>query len=215
MRAVLFDLDGTLLDTLHLIELSFHYATRTVLGHDVSMDAFKRRFGEPLPVQMAEYADTPEQIEELAATYRAHNATIMQSELKEFPGIMPALKQLHMAGWKMGVVTSKRHDTAYEHLDWFDMMPYFSCLIGADDVVKAKPHPEPVLMAAAALEVSPETCFYVGDSPYDIQSANDAGAVSVAVHWGQHPVSRLREAEPALECIEPEDLPGLVAGYGK
>lgn len=215
MRAVLFDLDGTLLDTMRLIERSFHHAVKDVLGHDCSMDAFCQRLGEPLVVQMAEYAESEEQLDAILASYRVYNAQIQHTEIREFSGMRNALATLKNTGWLLGIATSKLHGPAQTNLDIVGIGDMFDCLVGADDTPQHKPDPAPVVAAAEALGVDASTCFYVGDSPFDIQAGNAAGAVSVAVHWGQHPIERLRAAGPALECVAPADLPKLVKSYGK
>ena len=133
MRAVLFDLDGTLLDTLHLISLSFHHAVQDVLGHDCSMDAFCKRLGEPLAIQLEEYTESPEQLEAMLASYREHNAKAQYSEIRNFDGMHEALRQLRAQGWLLGVATSKLHGPAQMNLDIMDMGDMFDCLVGADD----------------------------------------------------------------------------------
>lgn len=210
MRGVLFDLDGTLLDTYALLMRSFHHAVQDVFGEDRSMDAFDATIGQPLNTQFWHYTDDREIHDALCASYRSYNMTIEREAIVAFSGMDDMLQELAEDGWQLGVVTSKRHESAQRNLRGFDMMRFFKCLVGSDDVKNAKPDPEPVLTGAQKLQLPPDRCFYVGDSPYDIVAGNAAGAVTVAVHWGQHPISSLRAKKPALECRCVADLPEVL-----
>ena len=210
MRGVLFDLDGTLLDTYALLSRSFHHAVRDVFGEDRSMDGFDATIGQPLNMQFWRYTDDVAIHDALCASYRAYNRTIEAEALMEFPGMPDMLRRLQNDGWLLGVVTSKRHASAGRNLDVFDMMPFFECLVGSDDVERAKPDPQPILIGAAELGLQPRECFYVGDSPYDIIAGNAAGAPTVAVHWGQHPIDALRAESPVLECARIDALPDVL-----
>lgn len=212
MKGVLFDLDGTLLDTYKLLVRSFHHAVQDVLGHDESMERFDATIGRPLAQQMSEYSDDSRVVERLLASYRAYNQLIERESIREFPGIYDALAQLQQAGWLMGVVTSKLHEPASRNLDIFGLNSFFDCIVGADDVRRPKPDAEPIVVGAHALGLQPHECFYVGDSPYDMQAGNAAGSMTVAVAWGQHPMDALREQNPCLECAAPSDLPAVLKG---
>ena len=206
MKGVLFDLDGTLLDTLELISRSFHHAMIEVLGHDEAMDKFCAMLGQPLREQMGEYARSDAELEALLATYRAHNALIEREAIKIFAGIPEMLAELQERGWRLGVVTSKMHGTATSNLEVFGLMRYFECLVGADDCPAHKPDPAPVSLGCALLGLEPGACLYVGDSPFDMQAGNAAGCKTVAVHWGQFPIARLRAEHPAYEAATPADI---------
>lgn len=208
--AVLFDLDGTLLDTLELISQSFHHCVREVLGQDQSIDRFSERLGEPLWMQLNDYAESKEQLDAMMKSYRTFNAQVQHDYLKHFPGMPEALRQLKSDGWKLGVATSKLHGPAQMNLEIMGIADLFDCLVAADDVERPKPDGQSVQVAAERLGLEPSACFYVGDSPFDIQAGNAAGTVTIAVHWGQHPIERLRESSPSLECEKPADLPALV-----
>ena len=215
MRGVLFDLDGTLLDTYELISASFHHCMLDVLGEDRSMDIFDSMLGQPLAIQLAAYESDPAVVEALLASYRAHNKEAQYKLLKSFEGMSEALEELHEAGWKLGVATAKLHVPASQNLQIAGILDYFDCLVGADDAPRPKPAPDSILEGVRQLVMEPCECFYVGDSPFDIQAGNAAGCVTVAVHWGQHPLERLLAAEPALECHTPAELPAVLTTYAK
>ena len=214
IRGVLFDLDGTLLDTYELISASFHHCMVDVLGEDRSMDVFDSMLGQPLAVQLAAYVDDENVLTRLLASYRAHNAQAQHHLLKGFNGMPEALEALKAQGMRMGVVTAKLHNPASQNLEIAGILDYFDCLVGADDTEHSKPHPGPILEGVRQLGLEPGQCFYVGDSPFDIEAGNAAGCPTIAVHWGQHPLERLLAAGPTLECITPSKLADMVAQHG-
>lgn len=110
----------------------------------------------------------------------------------------------------MGVVTSKYHALAEHGLELFGLNRYFETLIGSDDCERYKPDPMPLIMCAEALGVPIERCIYVGDSPYDMQAANAAGAISVAALWGMFDVQTIRESNPCYEAHDMLEVLSLV-----
>lgn len=215
MHTVLFDLDGTLLDTYELLERSFHHAVTEVFGHDESMEAYNRTIGMPLVDQFALYAQDEAERDALVASYRTYYASIQGAALHEFPGMREALEALRQKGFRLGVVTSKRHSVAMENLDQLGYTGLFGCFVGCDDVSAPKPDPEPVVLGARLMGADPRACFYVGDSPFDMQAGAAAGAATVAVGWGQHPVASLRAERPRVVCAAPADLPGALARFAR
>jgi pyrophosphatase PpaX len=207
-QAILFDLDGTLLDTLDMILTSFRHATKTVLGEAVEDSRARALIGMPLLDQMriidAEHA------EELVETYRAHNHVIHDEMIRYFEGTREALEELARQGWRLAVVTSKRNVLAERGLDCFNLRPSFELLIGSDDTARHKPDPAPLLYAAKRLGLPIESCVYVGDSPYDMQAARAAGAVAVAALWGMFPRETLIQAGAQYEAASISNLPELL-----
>lgn len=179
---VLFDLDGTLVDTVALILASFRHATGVVLGQPLADDVLMADVGIPLVKQMTSFS--PEHAEELVAVYRAHNAQVHDDLIAEYPGVEDSLALLKGAGRTLGVVTSKSRPLAERALDRFGLAAYFDTVVACEDVDRHKPDPEPILHAARALGVSPEAVAYVGDSPHDMNAALAAGAHAVAALWG-------------------------------
>jgi pyrophosphatase PpaX len=207
VEAVLFDLDGTLIDTVELIMTSARYATRVVLGEALPDDVLRHNIGIPLKAQMAEYA--PDHVPELLAAYRAHNDAVHDELICEYPGTLQALQALREAGYRMGVVTSKSTPVALRGLDFFELRPYFEAIVGYEDTKVHKPQAEPVLECARRMRVDPEHCLYVGDSPHDIACGNAAGALTAAALWGPFP-RRVLEPGPTFAFDSLGEIVGLL-----
>jgi len=209
VRAVLFDLDGTLVDSLELILASARHATRVVLGEPLPDDVLRREIGIPLREQMELYA--PGHSEELLAAYRAHNAAVHDDIIAEYPGVEGALSTLKDAGFTLGVVTSKAREWAQRGIDLFGLGCYLDTLVALEDTATHKPRPEPVIEGARRLGFEASSCAYVGDSPHDMNAAIAAGMVSVAALWGPFP-ERVLEPGPDFAVNAPEGLSALFTG---
>lgn len=209
LDTVLFDNDGTLVDTYDLILESFHHAVRNVLGHDIADEKLMAKVGQPLLTQMWDFTDDPAVHEELLLTYREFNHRIHDERVSLFPGVREGLERLREEGFKMGVVTSKMSPLARRGLEVLEVAEFFDCLVGADSCSKHKPDPDPILMGCDLLGATPESCVYVGDSPYDLQASNAAGTLSVAALWGMFDEDVLCAENPCLAC---SDFSGLVDG---
>ena len=192
---VLFDLDGTVIDSGGIILASMRHASHEVLGRVIADAELMQAVGGPgLEAQMA--ALDPERVDELVSVYRAHNEPLHE-ELVCCAGMEHALEQLRADGRRLGLVTAKRRSTvelAFEHVPLGHL---FETIVGGDETERHKPDPEPLLLAAERLGASPADTVYVGDSPFDIRAAKAAGMGSVAVTWGRiHDRSRLEREEP-------------------
>ncbi len=207
---VLFDLDGTLIDSGPIIMASMRHASVTVLGQEPDEERVRAAIGGPgLVAQMRDL--DPDRVDELVAVYRAHNEPLHAS-LEAFPGVLELLAELERRGHVLGIVTAKRVATvrlAFERLPLLEERT--QVLVGAEDTERHKPDPAPVLEALRRLEVQPEQAVYVGDSPFDIRAAKAAGVLAVGVSWGGiHPRERLLAEAPAALVDEPRELLDLV-----
>jgi len=209
LEAVLFDLDGTLIDTLELIMTSARHATRQVLGEALPDDVLRHNIGIPLKAQMAEYA--PDHVPELLAAYREHNETVHDDLIREFPGTEEALGALRAAGYPMGIVTSKSRPVAQRGLDFFGLEGYFDCVVGYEDTQVHKPEAEPLRECARRMGIPADRCIYVGDSPHDIACGNAAGALTVAALWGPF-AERVLEPGPTFALGSLGGLAELLRG---
>jgi pyrophosphatase PpaX len=206
---VLFDLDGTVVDSGAIILASMRHATREVLGRDYSDEELMQAVGGPgLEAQMAALA--PEHVERLVDVYRAHNEPL-HAELEACAGMGDVLVRLAEEGWKLGVVTAKRRSTVELAFDRVPLGHLFETVVGGDETERHKPDPEPLLLAAERLGADPSETAYVGDSPFDVRAAKAAGMFAVAVTWGRiHDRPRLEAEEPDAIVDEAEELLALL-----
>jgi pyrophosphatase PpaX len=195
--AVLFDFDGTLVDTTEMIHQSMRHATSSVLGRDdIPRETLLANVGQPLPRQM-ELLDA-QKAELLLEAYRRHHEEHHDALIGEFPGVEESLSRLQAAGIKVAVVTSKRRTSVEMALkNYPGLRNVVDRFITLEDTAEHKPHPEPLLRGLKLLGSIPrQRAAYVGDSPFDVEAARSAGLTSVAVSWGAFSEDRLREAEP-------------------
>lgn len=207
---VLFDLDGTLVDSGPIILASYKHATRTVLELDVPDAELMALVGGPgLLEQMRQFSE--ERADELVSVYRAHNEPL-HAGLLAFPGIEAALRLLKEQGRRLGVVTAKRRPTVELAFDSVRIGDLFDVVVGSDDTDRHKPEPEPILRALELLGASAGDAAYVGDSPYDVAAARAAGVHAVWVSWGGiHDEERILQGEhpDAIVCSVEELLAAL------
>ena len=202
---VLFDLDGTVVDSGGIILASMRHATREVLGRDFGDAELMQAVGGPgLEAQMAVFA--PEQVDELVRVYRDHNEPLHE-ELEACAGMEDVLFRLHAEGRRLGVVTAKRRATVELAFARVPLAHLFETIVGGDETQKHKPDPEPLLLAAERMHARPAETAYVGDSPFDIRAAKAAGMYAVAVTWGRiHDRGRLEREEPDAIVGRAEEL---------
>ena len=206
---VLFDLDGTLIDTYDIILASFRHTTRTVLGREIPDEVLMQKVGQPLVTQMWDFTDDQEVHDRLVDEYRAHNDVIHDERVALFPGVADALADLAAMGCPMGVVTSKRSGLARRALELTGVAGRFAFVLGPDECPAHKPDPAPVAQGCAELGLTPARCLYVGDSPFDIQAGNGAGCATAAALWGMFPPEVLAAEGPTFTLESMAELPAL------
>jgi pyrophosphatase PpaX len=202
---VLFDLDGTVVDSGAIILASMRHATREVLGRDIDDAQLMQAVGGPgLEAQMAVFA--PERVDELVCVYRAHNEPLHDG-LEACAGMEDVLVQLRDEGRRLGIVTAKRRLTVELAFDRVLLGHLFETIVAGDETERHKPDPEPLLLAAERMRADPATTAYVGDSPFDIRAAKNAGMHAIAVTWGRiHDRARLEQEEPDAIVDTAEEL---------
>ena len=193
-KGILFDLDGTLLDTNELIIKSFQHTIAVHYKREVDIDIVRAFFGKTARAAL-EFLG-PDKVEEMTKTFREYQNIHHDQFAKIFAGVAEVIQELYNASVLLGIVTSKKYDTAMRGLKLFDMDKYFSVVIGADQCQNTKPHPEPVQLALNKLGLAPQDCLMVGDSPFDILSGRKAGVKTAAVRWSEVSWPDVMAAEP-------------------
>ena len=206
---VLFDLDGTVIDSGAIILASMRHAAREVLGVEVPDEQLMAAVGGPgLEAQMQ--ALSPDRADELVTVYRAHNEPL-HDELVCCAGMDEVLVQLKDEGRRLGIVTAKRRQTVELAFARIPIEHLFETVVGGDETKKHKPDPEPLLLALERLGAAPDEAVYVGDAPFDVKAAKAAGLYSVGVSWGGiHGRERLEAEEPDALVDTTEELLGVL-----
>lgn len=213
MKAVLFDLDGTLLDSIEGIVSSFVHALDLHLpGHGITRATMLSRIGEPLPVQMLGFArGDAVKAEVLTAAYRDHNYGIVGG-MPLYPHVKRVLVELKRRGFSLGLVTSKTRRSAALSLTAHSLEDELGLIMTTDDTPKHKPDPMPLLVAAERLGIANKDIAYVGDSTFDMLCAKRAGSFAIAALWGPFSRAELEMTHPDrfIERVEQLlDLPEL------
>jgi pyrophosphatase PpaX len=215
IEAVLFDLDGTIIDTNELIIQSFLHALHGIVPESFSREHIIPSMGQPLTMQMQLFSGR-EQVDDLTQLYREYNHLRHDEMVSLFPGVAEVVPILREAGIRIGIVTTKMRATTLRALQLLGLYDYIETIVSLDDVEHAKPHPEPVAKAISALEVDAAATFMVGDSSVDMKSAIAAGAVPVGVAWSLKGADNLFEAGAAHMLYDMKELLILcgIAGGG-
>jgi pyrophosphatase PpaX len=207
-RGVLFDLDGTLADTVDLILQSFRHTMAEHLDEVPPDHRFLEGIGKPLPVQLRDFANGDEQWEAMRQTYIAFQSSRHDDMVRPFPGARSMIEVLRSRGVRVGIVTSKGHRIARRTLEVCGLYDVVEFVVCGDEVKQGKPHPEPVFKAMDALEIGgePKRVLFVGDSPHDLRAGKSAGVKTAAVGWGPLDRRVLRAEAPDFFLDRLEDL---------
>ncbi len=180
---VLFDLDGTVVDSGGIILASMRHATRTVLGREIADEQLMAAVGGPgLEAQMATFGGG-EHVEELVRVYRAHNEPL-HDELQLCVGMDDVLVRLKDEGRQLGIVSAKRRITVEMAFAATAVGHLFDVVVGGDEAPNQKPAPDTLLVALERLGADAADAVYVGDSPVDMAAAKAAGMYAIGVTWG-------------------------------
>ena len=198
-RAVIFDLDGTLIDSLPDVMNALNAVLAEAGRRPVTRDEAKLMVGggaEPLLERAFEATGEPLALENLADRIESFTAYYSQNPTTEttvFKGVVPALKELSKQGLKLGICTNKPHKSALQVLEALALNKHFGACFGKNSVPYHKPDRRHYERVAHALGVAPQQSLYVGDSETDVQTARNAGVPVVLVPFGysRHPVAEL------------------------
>ncbi|MCR4688969.1 MAG: HAD-IA family hydrolase [Saccharofermentans sp.] len=209
---VLYDLDGTLQDSIPLILESFREAYIRVTGECSRSDEdFMTYIGRPLKDTFAMHDDVT--AKKLFDTYLEYNGQEMRrGRIPLFEGITDMLSSIKELGIPQGIVTSKRRESAMTTIVPLGLDKFMDVIICMEDAKRAKPYGDPIIEAASRLGIKDMSrVLYVGDAIHDIMSAKDCKADSAIVSWTRMPMEELMKAGPDIIITAPSDLPCIIA----
>lgn len=209
IKAMLFDLDGTIADTNTLIFESFRHTLKTHGIHRVPDAQIYSFFGEPLIDSMRRFA--PDQAEEMVRTYRAYNALVHDDMIRHFPGVRETLEELQAMGLDLGIVTSKYGAVAMRSLKALDLTDFFKVIVTPELTERHKPDPAPVRRGVELLGLTPDQAMMVGDSPYDLISGRAAGTLTCGVEYTRLDLNILTGTNPDYMIAHVSELIPIVS----
>ncbi|WP_188206678.1 pyrophosphatase PpaX [Alkalibacillus aidingensis] len=195
IKTLLFDLDGTLIDSNELIIESFKHTLQQYTDQEYQREDILKFIGPPLRDTFEQVL--PDQVDEMMQTYREHNLANHDAYIQMYDGVYETIKSLHEKGIPMAIVTTKIRSTAIKGLELTGLDEFFDVVIGLDDVNQAKPDPEPVLKGMKALDGEAETTLMIGDNSHDVHAGQHAGTKTAGVSWSA-------KGREFIEWLEPD-----------
>jgi pyrophosphatase PpaX len=209
ITTVLFDLDGTLINTNDLIISSFLHTLNHYYPDQYTEREVLPFMGPPLEESFGGL--NPDKVEEMCAHYRAYNHEHHDELVTEFEGVYETVETLYKQGCKLAIVSTKVRDVVLKGLDLMNLRQFFDVVITLDEVENAKPHPEPIEKALKELGSTPQEAIMVGDNHHDILAGKNAGVLSAGVAWSAKGREYLAHYEPEFML---ETMPDLLKVVG-
>ncbi len=182
ITTVLYDYDGTIMNTNEVVIKSWQHTYRTIKGEELAPEIIVKTFGEPLYITMERYfPHIP--AESGIEIYRSYLRQHYSDMIKPFPGMVNLVKDVKKLGYKTGLVTSRVKDTTISGLAQFGLLAHMDCIVTCEDTDKHKPDPEPINIALKKLSSKADETLMLGDTMFDILCAKNAGVKSVLVGW--------------------------------
>jgi len=211
--AVLFDLDGTIADTIPLILACYREMMLEHFGHEGDPDAWLHTIGRPLPLMLRDLAESDAHAEALRATYKRVQAGLHDTMVRAFDGIPEIVGREVARNSRRAIVTSKGAPMTARTMEVCNVASAFEVVVTADHVERPKPDPEPVHLALNRLGARASgRVVFIGDSLHDIEAGRAAGVTTVAVTWGALRRDALEAAQPDLIVDTPLDLGPILEG---
>ena len=212
LPTILFDLDGTLIDSIELILSSMRYAFAKLDREAPSDEEWSAGIGIPLFTMFRQYARDDDDHSALIRAYREHQFANHDRLVRCYDGVIDVVKSLHERGHQLGIVTSKSEYLAYRGLAHVGLARYMDTVVGCDSSTRHKPDPEPVRIALHRLACPPENALFVGDSVHDLMAGKAAGVTTVAALWGAFRRQDMEPGQPTSWAESIYEIPGLLAG---
>ncbi len=206
IKAVIFDMDGTLLDSETVSSASTDYAFRAVLGRSLTPEENAQLIGRPVSKVLSEwYPDTGNKIYDVSRSFFQERAHL----ISPYPGIKDLISDL-VEKFRLAVVTSSRRRDAEVLLKNAALDSYIDFFIGQEDTKFQKPDPEPIELALSKLGVDANEAVFVGDQPYDIIAAHQAKVIAIGSTWGSGDADALEMYRPDYIVNNPRELTTLL-----
>jgi pyrophosphatase PpaX len=202
----LFDLDGTLIDSIELIYRCYRHASETHLGFSPEDEVWRTGLGTPLREQFRAVCDDAAMIEAMVVTYREHHNLHHDDAIRVYPGVAEVLGELSSRGLKLAVVTSKLRFGAERGLRRAGLLDLFETIVSADEVTRPKPDGEPVELALERLGGRSHDAVFIGDSPHDMASGRAAGVRTAGALWGPFAREELEAASADVFLESPRAI---------
>lgn len=209
IQALLFDLDGTLLDAFDQYALSLIAAIKHFYLPTPARERVRQLMGSSGDHALLSLGVQPGQIQEAQRRW-VEWAQAIAHMAQPFPGVIPLLKRLRSQGYRLGIVTSRPHRSVEITPAAMELVSLVDLLVARDDTVKGKPHPEPVLYALNRLALLPEQAVYVGDTHYDIEAGQRAGCLTILATWDGVYLDPNGQYQPHFTVASPEELANLL-----
>ncbi len=211
LRALLFDIDGTLMDTFDAILESMNVALQEVGMDSLTREELRPLIGRTVASQMDILRGvTGAVVDSIHETYYRAFAERVRSGVRLYPGVRETLEAL--TDYSIGTITTRRRTVAQLMLRVGRIDGHFTAIVGGDEVSRPKPYPDLVQRACAALNVSPHEAVAVGDSPVDILAGRSAGTLTVAVMYGYGAKEELIDSAPDATIADFRELPKALKG---
>lgn len=210
---ILYDLDGTIQDSVPLIVESFQKAYEIVLGECTRSEAdLKSYIGRPLRDSFERH--DRETADRLTEAYLEYNMKRMkEGAISLFPGITEGLAKIKSLGYRQGIVTAKRRSSAMVTIELLDIAKYFDTMVFGEDTVRSKPYGDPIVEGANRLGITDMSrVLYVGDAKSDLLSAKDCGASFALVDWTMMPKDEIGKLGPDHVISSLDEIPCIIGG---
>jgi pyrophosphatase PpaX len=211
--ALLFDLDGTLIDSIELILGAMRHSFAGFGGRAPTDEEWRAGIGIPLHTALRRFSSDEAEVDRLFQRYREYQLEHHDALVRPYDGIVETVRAFAASGHPMALVTSKSDWMALKALVLVGLDQLIPVIVGCDTCVNHKPHPEPVERALALLGAEAGNALFVGDSPHDVQSGRAAGVFTVGVTWGAFSRDEMvaSGADAVIDRID--ELPALVARF--
>lgn len=210
IRAVLFDLDGTLIDSYPAIAASVNHVRQQCGLTPLSIAEVTRHVGRGAAYLLQQTVGQ-NNLEAHLAAYRQHHVTVLRPMTVLLPGAYETLQELHRRGYRLGICSNKPITFTRELVDHLHLTPFLDVVLGPEDVTRPKPAPDMLLLALQRLQLAPTDALYVGDMTVDIETARAAHVLVWVVATGSDPVEALQAARPDLRLTHLKEMLNLLS----